>query len=127
MKLKLAGLFGLIVAVACVFAFNANAFKRANSSWKIETGLDQFVPTNYTSGTAVNCPSDGKVCYIVVPETDLYTAAEVASLGLPVSYIGKPKVDDFNTGGLGAQIQAALLAAGEVATPVNGRTIIERN
>nr|WP_121269901.1 hypothetical protein [Pedobacter schmidteae] len=127
MKLKLTSLFGLIIAVVCVFAFNANAFKRANSSWRIDFTLEQFFPPNYTPGTTLACPGDGKVCYIIVPETDVYTAAEVSSLGLPTSYIGKPKVDDYATGGLGAQIQAALLTTGEVATPVNGRTIIERN
>nr|WP_121269903.1 hypothetical protein [Pedobacter schmidteae] len=126
MKLKLAGLFGLIVAVACVFAFNANAFKRADSPFKVSTTVDQFDPHNYQPGTSGSCPSDGKVCYIIVPASDLYVATDPAAI-LDPSLVGKPKVDDVSTSGLGTQIQAALATPGESALPVNGRTIIERN
>nr|WP_121269899.1 hypothetical protein [Pedobacter schmidteae] len=126
MKFKALPLLGLILAAFCSFTFDAKGHKRADQAFKLDFGKSNLDPTGYSPGTVIGCPGDGKVCYIIVPDSDIYTAAEVASLGLPTSYIGKPKVDDFNTGGLGAQIQAALIAPGEVSTPVNGRTIIER-
>nr|WP_121269900.1 hypothetical protein [Pedobacter schmidteae] len=126
MKLKLAGLFGLIVAVGCVFAFNANAFKRVDSAWHVPTTVYQFDPHNYAPGTVPSCPGDGKVCYIIIPATDLYTSTDPEAI-LDPSLVGRPKVDDFSAVGLGSQIQVALLTPGEVSTPVNGRTIIERN
>nr|WP_162988740.1 hypothetical protein [Pedobacter schmidteae] len=110
-----------------IISLSTTGTSRGLNVFKVASSLNDFVPLNYTQGAVAICPADGKVCYIIIPDHDVYTSAEVSAIGLPTSYVGLPKVDDFGTGGLGAQIQAAILAPGEVSTPINGRTIIERN
>nr|WP_162988737.1 hypothetical protein [Pedobacter schmidteae] len=75
----------------------------------------EYDPTQYQQvSTAPNCPSYGKLCAILVPGRFIYTSIEVYTLGLPPTYIGRPKVDALP---LMNKINLALATFGEVTTP----------
>nr|WP_162988739.1 hypothetical protein [Pedobacter schmidteae] len=117
-------LFIVVVVIFCSFK-HKETHSMFSSTFYLGFGGYQFNPTDYISGTIISCPGDGRVCSISIPLTDVYTPYEVAALGLPVTYIGFPKVNDFSAGGLGYQIQIALITAGENNLPQKGRIIYE--
>lgn len=92
----------------------------------VYTGSYYDDPVSYTAGPIPTCLSDGELCAIDVPDTDVYTMFEVVALGKPVYYAGKPKVDLNGHLDLGTQLFNAKYTSGETdVTRVNDRLIYE--
>ncbi|ATL48981.1 hypothetical protein COR50_18395 [Chitinophaga caeni] len=132
MKFNVLAICAILVATATVCVSQVDAAKnRASHSFVYSTsGTDITDPAFYTevSFDDSDCPNDGALCALIIEDNDVYTLAEVIAQSKPMSWVGKPKVDDVSTGALGAKIQNELSTPGENLTPDgNGRVVYERD
>ncbi|GEP97777.1 hypothetical protein [Chitinophaga cymbidii] len=115
----------LIIPIMLVAYPTPTATRVADQTFELVPGGDPEDPLDWVVIIIVPCPGTGRICAMIIFDSDIYTLAEATAAGNP-AWAGLPKVNQPSSG-LAADMAAALASPNDPYIAPSGRIIYKRS